>query len=215
MTIKKNTEWGQEVAQCPPYQCVRSDHEMSTHLNNHTANVFVLTGGSLFETLGRPTTPVVGGLAHCLPCDAVSVSIVARGTQIELTAVNDVVIRNSWLHGGWLRGPVLVVTNTGMRRGRQIASRAHPHDGHLDVVSVASMNMRQRVIGWSKAKLGSHVPHPKIVISRTTHVDLTVSPKQLLVIDGRRHNHVSRVTLTIAPDAAHVLIASGTNLYSR
>ena len=212
MTIKKNTEWGQEIAQCPPYQCVRSDHEMSTHLNNHTANVFVLTGGSLFETLGRPTTPVVGGLAHCLPCDAVSVSIVARGTQIELTAVNDVVIRNSWLHGGWLRGPVLVVTNTGMRRGRQIASRAHPNDGHLDVVSVASMNMRQRVIGWSKAKLGSHVPHPKIVISRTTHVDLTVSPKQLLVIDGRRHNHVSRVTLTIAPDAAHVLIASGTNL---
>ena len=212
MTIKKNTEWGQEVAQCPPHQCVGSDHEMGTHLNNRTANVFVLAGGSLFETLGRPSAPIVGGVAHCLPCDAITVSIVAKGTQIELTAVNDVAIRNSWSHGGWLRGPVLVVTNTGMRRGRQIATRAHPNDGHLDVVSVATMNIRQRVIGWSKAKLGNHVPHPKIVISRTTHLDLTVSPKQLLVIDGRRHNHVSRVTLTIASDAAHVLIASGTNL---
>lgn len=212
MTIKKNTQWGQEVAQCPPYQCVRSDYEMGAHLNNQTANVFVLSGGSLFETLGRPSAPVVGGLAHCLPCDAISVSIVTRGAQIELTAVNDVAIRNSWSHGGWLRGPVLVVTNTGMRRGRQIASRSHPNDGHLDVVSVASMTIRQRVIGWSKAKLGNHVPHPKIVISRTTHLDLTVSSKQLLLIDGRRHNHVSRVTLTIAPDSAHVLIASGTNL---
>ena len=212
MTIKKNTEWGQEVTQCPPHQRVGSDHEMGTHLNNQTANVFVLTGGSLFETLGRPNTPVVGGLAHCLPCDAISVSIVARGTQIELTAINDVAIRNSWLRGGWLRGPVLVVTNTGMRGGRQIATRAHPNDGHLDVVSVATMNMRQRIIGWSKAKSGNHVPHPKILISRTTHLDLAVSAKQLIVIDGRRHNHVSRVTLTIAPDAAHVLIASGTNL---
>lgn len=136
----------------------------------------------------------------------------ARGTQIELTAVNDIAIRSTWLRGGWLRGPVLVVTNTGIRRGRQIASRAHPNDGHLDVVSVASMNIRQRVIGWSKAKLGNHVPHPKIMISRTTHLDLAVSSKQLLVIDGRRYNHVSRVTLTMAPDSAHVLIASGTNL---
>ena len=185
---------------------------MGTHLNKRTANVFFLAGGSLFETLGRPSAPVVGGVAHCLPCDAISVSIVARGTQIELTAVNDVAIRNSWSHGGWLRGPVLVVTNTGIRRGRQIATRAHPNDGHLDVVSVATMNIRQRVIGWSKAKTGNHVPHPKIAISRTTHLDLTVSPKQLLVIDGRRHKHVSRVTLTIASDAAHVLIASGTNL---
>lgn len=212
MTIKKNTEWGQEVAQCPPYQCVRSDYEMGTHLSNQTANVFVLKGGSLFETLGRPSAPAVGGFAHCLPCDTITVSLVARGTQIELTAVSDIAIRSTWLRGGWLRGPVLVVTNTGIRRGRQIASRAHPNDGHLDVVSVASMNIRQRVIGWSKSKTGNHVPHPKIAISRTTHLDLTVSPKQLLVIDGRRHNHVSRVTLTIASDSAHVLIASGTNL---
>jgi len=212
MTIKKNTEWGQEVAQCPPHQCVGSDHEMGTHLNNQSGNFFALTGGSLFETLGRPSAPVVGGVAHCLPCDAISVSIVARGTQIELTAVNDVAIRNSWSHGGWLRGPVLVVTNTGMRRGRQIATRAHPNDGHLDVVSVSTMNMRQRIIGWSKAKSGNHVPHPKILISKTTHLDLAVSAKQLIVIDGRRHNHVSRVTLTIAPDTAHVLIASATNL---
>lgn len=212
MTIRKNTEWGQEVAQCPPYQCVRSDHEMGSHLHDQTANVFALTGGSLFETLGRPNAPVVGGSAHCLPCDTISVSIVARGAHIDLTAVNDVAIRNSWLRGGWLRGPVLVVTNTGRHRGRQIATRAHPNDGHLDVVSVATMNMRQRIIGWSKAKIGNHVPHPKIAISRTTHLDLTVSPKQLLVIDGRRHKNVSRVTLTIAPDAAHVLIASATNL---
>jgi len=212
MTIKKNTEWGQEVAQCPPHQCVGSDHEMGTHLNNRSGNFFALTGGSLFETLGRPNAPVVGGVAHCLPCDTISVSIVARGIQIKLTAVNDVSIRNSWLRGGWLRGPVLVVTNTGMRRGRQIATRAHPNDGHLDVVSVSTMNMRQRIIGWSKAKSGNHVPHPKILISRTTHLDLAVSAKQLIVIDGRRHNHVSRVTLTIAPDTAHVLIASATNL---
>jgi len=212
MTIKKNTEWGQEVAQCPPHQCVGSDHEMGTHLNNRSGNFFALTGGSLFETLGRPNAPVIGGVAHCLPCDTISVSIVARGTQIKVTAVNDVAIRNSWLRGGWLRGPVLVVTNTGMRRGRQIATRAHPNDGHLDVVSVATMNMRQRIIGWSKAKSGNHVPHAKILISRTTHLDLAVSAKQLIVIDGRRHNHVSRVTLTIAPDTAHVLIASATNL---
>jgi len=212
MTIKKNTEWGQEVAQCPPHQCVGSDHEMGTHLNNRSANFFALTGGSLFETLGRPNAPVVGGVAHCLPCDTISVSIVESGTQIKVTAVNDVAIRNSWLRGGWLRGPVLLVTNTGMRRGRQIATRAHPNDGHLDVVSVTTMNMRQRIIGWSKAKSGNHVPHPKILISRTTHLDLAVSAKQLIVIDGRRHNHVSRVTLSIAPDTAHVLIASATNL---
>ena len=212
MTIKKNTEWGQEVAQCPPHQRVCSDYEMGDHLSRQTANMFVLVGGSLFETLGEPSLPVVGASARCLPCDVILIGILADDTLTNVIAVNDVAIRNTWLRGGWLRGPVLVVTNTGMRRGRQIAPRAHPNDGHLDVISVASMNMRQRVIGWSKAKIGNHVPHPKIVISRTTHLDLTVSPKQRLFVDGRRHHRASRVTLTIAPDAAHVLIASGSNL---
>ncbi|MSO58791.1 MAG: hypothetical protein EXQ63_00505 [Ilumatobacteraceae bacterium] len=212
MTIKKNFEWGTEIPECPPCQMVASDYDMARHLDIKGSSLFVLEGGSLFDALGSPRAPTIGGSARILPIDVIAVVATYLNSQSSFTSVNDVLIRNSWRRGGWLRGPVLVVTNTGMRRGRQIASRAHPNDGHLDVLSVATMNARQRLFGWSKAKLGNHLPHPKILVSRSTHLDLAVSAEQVVVIDGRRLDQVRRITLTIVPDACHVLIASGSIL---
>ena len=212
MTIKKNLEWGTEILCCPRFQKVDSDHEMAQHLDHKTGNVFVLEGGSLFESLGSPQAPSANGAARSLPFDVMSVVVTYKNTVCTVTAVNDVFVRNKWRHGGWLRGPLMIVTNSGIRRGRQIATRAHPNDGHLDIVSVNTMNVRERLLGWSRTKLGNHVPHPKVLVSRATRFELPISPLQTVVIDGHRHGQVTRISLTIVPDAAHVLIASGSNL---
>ncbi len=212
MTIKKNHEWGVEIDLCPPFIKVRSDHEIGLHLDSKTCDCFVLDGGSLFESLGNPQAPPAIGPARSLPFDVITVVVTQKNFEHTVTAVNDIFIRNKWRHGGWLKGPLFVVTNTGIRQGRQIATRAHPNDGHLDVISIATMNVRQRLLGWSKAKLGNHIPHPKVQVSRATHLVVPVDATQTVVIDKCRYDHVTRISLTIVPDAAHVLIATGLTL---
>ena len=44
-----------------------------------------------------------------------------------------------------------------------VAPRAHPNDGKLDVISVGrGMTFRQRLQARTRLELGTHVPHPAI-----------------------------------------------------
>ena len=122
-----------------------------------TAAPLRLTGGDLLATIGG----AAGESARRFPIDVLSVDADGR----RLTAVAHVVARGRT----WWRGPIVAVMNADRIGAWDVAPRAHPNDGQLDVVEVdASMGLRDRWQASRRLPTGTHVPHPAI---RTRRVD--------------------------------------------
>jgi len=86
-----------------------------------------------------------------------------------------------------------------------VAPRAHPNDGRLDVVAVAAtMSMRARRQARRRLRTGSHLPHPEITVTRTTTASCRPERGAVVIIDGGPARRATLVTVTVAPDAALV-----------
>lgn len=114
-----------------------------------------------------------------------------------LVAVAHVVVRRSWWHG-----PLLAICNVDQIGAWKVAPRAHPNDGKLDIVEVAStMRPRDRWMARSRLPQGSHVPHPKISVRAVADANWQFERPQGLWIDGVAIGRVTDLSVTIEPDA--------------
>ena len=119
----------------------------------------------------------------------------------RITGVAHVVARGRT----WWRGPIVAVMNAEHIGAWDVAPRAHPNDGQLDVVEVdAAMTMRARWQARRRLPAGTHVPHPAIAMSRAKHRSWTFERPLRLWVDGVAHGTVRSLGVAIEPDAVIV-----------
>lgn len=190
MTVRKGEEWGTQVSRPPNLVSAATDAELARLVDADPGGAFGLSGGDLYRSLGSPPSRAVMQL---LPMDALHVRV---DDEDELLAVAHVVARD-----GWWRGPLLGALNCAYVDTWNVAPRAHPNDGHFDIVEVSrAMSVRQRWQARRRLPLGTHLPHPAIAVRTAESSAWTFEPSRDIYVDGVRRGRASRLAITIAPD---------------
>ena len=83
-----------------------------------------------------------------------------------------------------------------------VAPRAHPNDGMLDVISVPrSFGIGDRMKARSRLPHGGHLPHPGISVERTAACRATFAPGLRVHLDGAPLVGVAHeVSVQLEPD---------------
>jgi diacylglycerol kinase family enzyme len=137
-----------------------------------------------------------------LPIDVMTVT--ADGHSF--TAVAHVLARRRG-RLGWWRGRIVAVMNVDHIGSWDVAPRAHPNDGWLDVVEVAeAMSCRARWQAWRRLETGTHLPHPDVATRRAGEVSFTFDPTVALWIDGVDRGDIRALRVSVEPDAAEIYI---------
>ena len=202
------TDWG-EAAEMPA-DALRADSDAAAaeiaaaaRCDNRPAPAVVLTGGDLARTLGITSghQPSASRPAGAFACRGLRVladvgSVVADGREHWFAA--HLVARRSW----W-RGRLLAVANASFIGDWNIAPRAHPGDGRLDVLD-ACPAPRVRWAAWRRLRSGTHVPHPAIAQRRVRRAHITLDPTLDLFCDGRDIGRAKSLAIEVRPEALEV-----------
>jgi YegS C-terminal NAD kinase beta sandwich-like domain len=204
MPISKGEPWG-TVGEAPVgVQMVRSNLELWTLVNDHRSAgtplpVVGLLGGDLMRAVGGTGDEArFTGDVAMLPVDLVR----AESEGIAAWFVAHLVARRSW----W-SGPLVAVMNAEHHGTWDIAPRAHPNDGRVDVVAVAAtMSRRDRLRARGRLERGAHVPHPSIEIRQRAVHEFSFDRPTRVWLDGRRWTTTRSVVVTVEPDALIVCV---------
>lgn len=205
MTIRAGESWGELVEGAPAGLATAADDAaLASHLARAARRApgdqvpVVVTGGDLLRTLGGPSKQ------HHLRRYPVDLLWVRIDEHPAMPAVAHVVAHGSGPVGCW-RGPIWAVCNVSSVGRWDVAPRAHPNDGRLDVVEVdAAMSLRARLQARRRLPTGSHLPHPDIHVRRATEAAFDLSRRLAVFVDGRKVTAARRVEVTITPDAGWV-----------
>jgi hypothetical protein len=200
VTIRKGEAWG-EVGRLPDDGVVvRSDAEARRVVTearraSRPLPPVGLLGGDLCRTLGGrgDEARLRGDGAARLPVDVGSVLV--DGVQHWFVA--HLVVRRSW----W-RGRIVAAMNAEFVGAWDVAPRAHPDDGLLDVVDVSpAMPLTDRVRARRRLPSGGHLPHPAIAVSRRPAVQFDLDRPTPVWLDGEPVGEARRLSVRLEPDA--------------
>jgi hypothetical protein len=209
VTIRTGQEWGEEVPRPADLTIIDDDarlHEFAETTGRQAGPVppFSVRGGALARTLGvgaaswssgRP----IGSPVRRLPLDRGAVLL--DGEQHWFLA--HLVIRRSWWHGA-----VIAVMNAEHVGNWDVAPRAHPNDGRLDVVEAdPALGLRQRLQARRRLVSGTHVPHPLIAERRVREARWSFDRPLSVWLDGVRVGHARKIEVSVEPDAVAVYLA--------
>ncbi|HEX6236908.1 MAG TPA: hypothetical protein VFZ68_06925 [Acidimicrobiales bacterium] len=154
-----------------------------------------LLGGDLCRTLGGrgDAGRLRSSEARRLPVDAGSVLVDGRHHWF----VAHLVARRSW----W-QGRIVAVMNAEFHGAWDVAPRAHPGDGMLDVLDVApSMTLGDRLRARSRLPSGTHVPHPAIRLVRRSAVQFDLEEPLEVWLDGEPVGRARTLSVRVERDA--------------
>jgi hypothetical protein len=195
MTIRRGEEWGRPVVRPADLRRAESDAELAEWVAAGRPGEYGLCAGDLHRSVGAP--PDRSEMRR-LPCDAMRV-VTDTG---EWIAVAHVVARRSW----W-RGPIVAVMNADHIGDWNVAPRAHPDDGRLDVVEVSpAMAMRDRLQARSRLAAGTHLPHPSIATRSTERAEWDFGRRLRLHIDGVDRGSSRRLSVEVLPDHFAIVV---------
>jgi hypothetical protein len=195
VTIRKGEPWGTPVTRPTDLVIALGDAEVVDASRANPTKPVGLAGGDLFRSLGSPGPRQE---MQELPIDLMEVELDGDA----FLAVAHVVVRR-----GWWRGPVVAVMNVDHIGAWNVAPRAHPNDGRLDVVEVdTTMSVRQRWQARKRLPTGTHLPHPCIAVRTAATFERTFSRPQTVWVDGVSVAAVRSVQVRIRPDACSVLV---------
>jgi hypothetical protein len=198
MTIRKGEAWGERLAVPPDLTVLADDvalHRWLVPQREHGDAIRPLgiTGGDLGRTMAAGGQERFGEHALRVPLDLVRVEAEGRITW----SVAHVVARRSW----W-RGEVVLAMNAQYLGDADVAPRAHPNDGRVDVLRVdPAMSMQTRWQALRRARTGSHLPHPQLRMTQSREVRLELVRPLVVWVDGVRWLTTRSLTLTVEPDA--------------
>jgi diacylglycerol kinase family enzyme len=87
-----------------------------------------------------------------------------------------------------------------------VAPRAHPGDGLLDVVEAGpDLGIADRWKAWRRLPAGMHVPHPRITTRRVAALQLDVAGR-VVELDGERQPAAEALSIRLRPDALRVAV---------
>ena len=198
MTIRRGETWG-EQAQSPDLLRVmptdRDAREFVVALlsTDRTLQPMGLGGGDMARTLGGGTPGRFPGMVTKAPLDLLRVTAGDRTTW----AVSHVIGRRSW----W-RGDVVFAMNAQFLGPYDVAPRSHPNDGKVDVVHVQpAMGVRARAQARSRARTGTHLPHPQLVFTQAPRWTATFEQPLVWWVDGVRWGTSATIEVEVVPDA--------------
>lgn len=198
MTLRPGQEWGSEGSLPDGAVVVDSDTEARAALETARRErrpypPLGLRGGDLCRTLGGR-----GSLTTVVTCDLGEALVDGR---VRLFVAH-VVVRGRSL---W-RGSAVGVLNAQYVGAWDVAPRAHPGDGKLDVVEVdAAMRMADRWKAWRRLPSGTHVPHPAITTRQANAVQLDVEGRRV-VMDGKVLAPAVALSIRVEPAALTVVV---------
>lgn len=202
MTTRRGQDWG-ESATTGPDQIVHSDRELGllvgeARRSGSDLGTVGLLAGDLCRTLGGR-----GDQARLQSEEAVAVTIdIGRvdHDQGEAWFVAHCIARRRW----WGHGSVAVM-NAAFLGPWNLAPRAHPNDGRLDVLE-SSLSPGDRVKARQRLPLGTHVPHHDIGQRRITAAEWRFARPRPVRLDGDVVGRTRRLRVSIEPDALQLII---------
>jgi YegS C-terminal NAD kinase beta sandwich-like domain len=198
MTIRKGEPWGEAVAVPPDLTVLHDDlavHRwvVAQRQRAETVRALGLAGGDLARTMAGGGPDQFQSGATRLPLDLVRVEAEGATTW----SVAHVVARRSW----W-RGEVVLAMTAQYLGDADVAPRAHPNDGKVDVLRVdPAMPMQARWQAARRARTGSHLPHPQLRMSQVAQTTVELVRPLVVWVDGIRWLTAGALTLTVEPDA--------------
>ena len=200
MTVRKGETWG-EVGGLPAGGIVvGSDAEARAVVTaarraGEPVPPLGLLGGDLCRTLGGRGDEgrLRSDAGVRLPVDLGSVLVDGR----QHWFVAHLVARR-----GWWRGRIVAAMNAEFLGPWDVAPRAHPGDGLLDVLDVApAMSPTDRWAARSRLRTGRHMPHPSIAVSRRAAVQVDLDGPTPVWLDGERIGDTRRLSVRVEADA--------------
>jgi diacylglycerol kinase family enzyme len=201
MTIAKGRPWGETRPLPEDGVVVSSDAELRAVVEaargeGRDPPVAGLLGGDLCRTLGGPGSParLRSSEAVTFPVDVVRCE--ADGGRYWFVA--HLVARTH----DWRRA--LVAMNGQWIGTWNMAPRAHPDDGRVDVLE-AGLGLRELVKVRARLPRGAHLPHPGIHEHRAGSF-VCERGFPIVRLDGIRMRGVRTLRLEVEPDALRVVV---------
>jgi YegS C-terminal NAD kinase beta sandwich-like domain len=200
MTVRKGKGWGEPGTLAEDGVVVHSDAEARriverARRSGERPPPLGVAGGDLCRTLGGR-----GDVARLRSRDAVQLPVDLGTVLVDGRLhwfVAHLVARRSW----W-RGPLVAAMNAEFLGDWDVAPRAHPNDGLLDMVEVAAgMSLADRIKARRRLSVGGHVPHPAIKQSRRPAFQIEFDHPTRVWLDGERIGVATSLSVRIEPDA--------------
>lgn len=204
MTVERGRDWGRAGTLPASGVLVTSDAEARAVVERARragapVPVLGLLGGDLCRTLGGrggDGSRLRAGPATVASCDLGSV--VVGGDRHWFVA--HAVARRSWWHGR-----LVAAMNAQWRGAWDVAPRAHPGDGLLDVLD-GDPTIGDRWKARGRLPGGTHVPHPAIAVTRTAAMAIEFRRPLDIWLDGERVGRAGALDLRVEPDAVTVVV---------
>lgn len=203
MTVEKGVDWGGTGPVPNDLVVVRDDAEARAAVGEARAAgrplpVLGLLGGDLARTLGGR-----GGDAARLRATG-TLATVDLGVAVldgeRHLFVAHLVARRSWWHGR-----VVAVMSAQFLGPWDVAPRAHPGDGRLDVLD-GDLGPGDRWKARSRLPAGTHVPHPGIEQRRVASWATTFARPTPVRLDGVVVATARTLAVSVEPDALRVVV---------
>jgi hypothetical protein len=198
MTIKKGEDWGTAGpapagAIVAPTDAVARAIAEGARRGDRPVPPLVLRHGDLARTVGaagaREETRV-------LPCDLGAALLDGRLHWFVASLVAGRPLR---------RGRSFVAMNAAWLGEWNIAPKAHPNDGLLDVLDM-ELTWGQARQARRRAPLGDHLPHPGIKLTRAPAVQVELVKPTPVWLDGELVATVRTISVRVEPDALTVVL---------
>jgi hypothetical protein len=199
MTIRKGEAWGQPAGVVTEITELDGDAAVAAALRARPDVPVTVIRGDLFRTAGAPAASRrAAGEALALPIDLLAVCL---DDQPERYAAAHVVVGSS----PWWRTRTVIFANAAFVGAANVAPRAHPNDGLVDV-SDGRLAWRQRRHAHRLLPAGAHLPHPELAEKRTREHVVELSRPTAVRIDGIPAGRARRVAVRVIPDAGTVIL---------
>ena len=197
--IRRGQPWGIPTVMSDDVLIVENDQVLSN--TDRTCRV-VLTGGDISHSLGNPVVPVAGSACTEVAIDAMLCDITSTTSRlIQAVAASSIVVGSYW------KGRHLIVSNAGWIGDSNIAPRAHPNDGKVEMLTITShMSLRQRILARRKMQTGTHLPHPDLSSIQIATQLIVRQNREKLMIDGKRIDDWASISIRVEPDYWRVLV---------
>jgi len=203
VTVEKGQDWGELGPLPEDGVVVRTDAEARAVVTearraNRPVPPLGLLGGDLCRTVGGR-----GDEARLHAPEATRLTVDLGAVLVDGRLhwfVAHLVARK-----GWLRGPILGAFNAQWLGDWDVAPRAHPGDGLLEVLDV-TMSPGERWKAHSRLRTGTHVPHPGIKVTRADAVQRDLPKGHSVWLDGERLGPATAVSIRVEADALRVVV---------
>ncbi len=197
MAIGKGQDWGYDGYLPDDAPVALSDAEAAS-LVGGPHGVIGVAAGDLARTLGIKvpydrTTP-----KHLVPIDAIQIELDDGSSH---TCLAHAVLGNLVAHQH-----SAALMNAAFIGRRNIAPRAHPGDGKVDVVTLG-LRLGDRIKAWQRMVTGTHVPHPDIDVVRSAAGRVELPQRHKVRIDGQLCGRSRTMTFQVIPEAIVVAVS--------